>query len=157
MRITTKGRYALRATLALAEMSKNGENISINSLSEAEDISPVFLEQIFFKLRKAGIVKSVRGPGGGFSFALPLEAISVREIFFAAGEELDVLSCDRKTEDCKRESDCICHKLITSATDLINKYFGEVTLQMLLVNEGFRPKDKSSKTLHDTIMDNQES
>ena len=143
MRITTKGRYALRATLALAEMSKNGENISINSLSEAEDISSVFLEQIFFKLKKAGIVKSVRGPGGGFSFARSPESISVREILYSAGEELDVLPCDRHNTDCDRMSECICHKILTSATDLVNNYFNDVTLQMLLLNPEFRPEKKN--------------
>ena len=145
MRITVKGRYALRAALALAEMSKNGKTISINTLSQAEDISSVFLEQIFFKLKKAKIVRSVRGPGGGFAFARSLDSISVREIFFAAGEELDVLPCDRSLEDCDRISGCICHKLITSATDLINKYFSEVTLKMLLVNKEFRPVTKEKR------------
>jgi Rrf2 family iron-sulfur cluster assembly transcriptional regulator len=104
MRITTKGRYALRAALALAEMSKNGEMISISNLSDAEGISSVFLEQIFFKLKKAGIVKSVRGPGGGFSFARPPETISVLEVLYSDGEELEVLPCDRQAGDCERIS-----------------------------------------------------
>ena len=142
MRITTKGRYALRATLALARMSKNGEMISINSLSEAEDISSVFLEQIFFKLRKAGIVKSVRGPGGGFSFARPLESITVRDVLYNAGEEMDVLPCDRHFSDCERINECISHKVITSATDAINKYFNDITLQMLLVNKEYQPETR---------------
>ena len=133
MRITTKGRYALRAALALANMSKNGEMVSINALSEEENISPVFLEQIFFKLKKAGIVKSVQGPKGGFSFALPPESVSVRDIFYAAGEEMDVLPCDRKFDDCERLSDCICHKVLVSATDMVNSYFSGLTLKMLLL------------------------
>jgi Rrf2 family iron-sulfur cluster assembly transcriptional regulator len=146
MRITTKGRYALRAALALAEMSKNGEMISINSLSDAEGISSVFLEQIFFKLKKAGIVKSVRGPGGGFSFARPPETISVREVLYHAGEELDVLPCDRSSGDCERMSDCICHRMLTRVTNMVNGYFNGVTLQTLLVNPEFRPgkPDESS-------------
>jgi Rrf2 family iron-sulfur cluster assembly transcriptional regulator len=146
MRITTKGRYALRAALALAEMSKNGEMISINSLSDAEDISAVFLEQIFFKLKKAGIVKSVRGPGGGFSFARPPETISVREILYSAGEELDVLPCDRHNGNCERMSDCICHKMLTSVSGLVNGYLNGVTLQMLLVNPEFKPGKKPDKS-----------
>ena len=137
MRITTKGRYALRAVIALAEMSKDGKMISIKTLSETENISRVFLEQIFFKLRKAGIVKSVRGPGGGFSFTGPLESISVRQVFLAASEELEVLPCDRSSNDCDKISDCRCHKLITSATGLLNKYFNSVNLKMLLSNKEF--------------------
>jgi Rrf2 family iron-sulfur cluster assembly transcriptional regulator len=145
MRITTKGRYALRAALALAEMSKNGEMVSINCLSDAEDISSVFLEQIFFKLKKAGIVKSVRGPGGGFSFARPPDTISVKELLYSAGEELDVLPCDRSNTDCERMSECICHRMLTSTANMVNEYFSGVTLQMLLVNPEFRPRpDESS-------------
>ena len=88
MRITTRGRYALRASLAMAKLSKNNEPVSINTLSEQEGISSVFLEQIFFKLRKAGIVSSIRGPGGGFCFALSLDKLTVKEIFNAVGEEI---------------------------------------------------------------------
>ena len=140
MRITTKGRYALRAIIALARIGKGGEMVSINSLSEAEDISSVFLEQIFFKLKKAGIVQSARGPGGGFTFARFPGEISVREILDAAGEELELLPCDRSKGECERESECIAHKLFEAVTDRANNYLSEVTLQMLLENEEFRPK-----------------
>jgi Rrf2 family iron-sulfur cluster assembly transcriptional regulator len=146
MRVTTKGRYALRAVLALAEMGKNGEMVSINSLSDAEGISSVFLEQIFFKLKKAGIVKSVRGPGGGFTFARPPETISVREVLYSAGEELDVLPCDRSNEDCEKMSECICHKMLSSATGLVNGYFDGITLKMLLVNKEFKPGKKPDES-----------
>ena len=94
MRITLKGRYALRAALALAEMGKNGDMVSISSLSEAEDISSIFLEQIFFKLKKAKIVTSIRGPGGGFSFNRPLNSLTVKEILDAAGEEMSYKFCN---------------------------------------------------------------
>lgn len=80
MRITTKGRYALRAVLALARVSKEGKPVSIKSISEREDISAEFLEQIFFKLRKADVIRSVRGPGGGFFFARPLDDITLLDI-----------------------------------------------------------------------------
>ena len=142
MRMTTKGRYALRATIALAQMGKSGEMVSINSLSEAEDISSVFLEQIFFKLKKAGIVNSVRGPGGGFAFARPPDSLSIREILDAAGEELDVLPCDRSEAECDRQSDCISHQVLLSVTDKVNRYLDSLTLQMVLENEEFKPSEK---------------
>ncbi|MCL2044081.1 MAG: Rrf2 family transcriptional regulator [Treponema sp.] len=139
MRITTKGRYALRATLALAQMGKDDENISINELSEAEDISSMFLEQIFFKLRKAGIVQSVRGPGGGFSFARPIDSITVREIFDAAGEEMTVLPCDRSINECERQSECISHQVFDSVAGMVSTYLESLTLKTVLENEEFNP------------------
>jgi len=140
VRMTTKGRYALRATIALAKLSEDGKMVSINTLSEEEDISSLFLEQIFFKLKKAGIVKSIRGPGGGFLFDRPLDSINIREVLDAAGEELTVMPCDRQSFGCERMSDCIAHKVIISVTDKINEYFESITLQMLLDNPEWQSK-----------------
>ena len=137
MRMTTKGRYALRATIALAQMGKDGELVSIGTLSEAEGISSVFLEQIFFKLKKAGIVRSVRGPAGGFTFDRPLDSLSVKEILDAAGEELTVLPCDRRETKCDRLSECIAHQVLTRATDLANDFFSNVTLKTVLESKEF--------------------
>jgi Rrf2 family transcriptional regulator, iron-sulfur cluster assembly transcription factor len=107
VRITTKGRYALRAVLALAQASSEDRPLSIKSLSEQEEISAEFLEQIFFRLRKAGVIRSVRGPGGGFFFSRPLEKITLMEIIDASGEGLGIspCACGKKTP-CKRVNDC---------------------------------------------------
>jgi len=139
MRITLKGRYALRAVLALAEMGKNGEMVSINSLSEAEDISSIFLEQIFFKLKKAHIVKSVRGPGGGFAFDRPLDSITVQEILDAAGEELSMKFCEKNVEDCDRMTECISHKVFASVSDKVDEYLRSITLKKILESKEFKP------------------
>ena len=136
MRITTRGRYALRASLALAKMGKNGEPVSISSLSEQEDISSVFLEQIFFKLRKAGIVTSIRGPGGGFRFAQPLEKLTVRQILDAAGENLEHTLCDKRLEQCDRIGDCMSHHVLLDVTKLINKHLDGITLASILEKYG---------------------
>jgi len=138
MRITLKGRYALRAVLALAEMGKNGEMVSINSLSEAEDISSIFLEQIFFKLKKAKIVKSVRGPGGGFAFDRPLDSITVQEILNAAGEELSMKFCEKNVRHCVRQSECISHKVFASVSDKIDEYLRSLTLKKILESKEFK-------------------
>ena len=134
MRITTRGRYALRASLALAKMEKDGGPVSINNLSEQENISSVFLEQIFFKLRKAGLVSSVRGPGGGFSFAQPLDKLTVKQILDASGEELDIIFCDKHVEDCKRLGECMSHQIWNDVSKLVNSYFSKITLASILEN-----------------------
>ncbi|MDR1410972.1 MAG: Rrf2 family transcriptional regulator [Spirochaetaceae bacterium] len=138
MRITTRGRYALRASLALAILGKNGAPVSINSLSEKEEISSVFLEQIFFKLRKAGIVASVRGPGGGFCFARPLENLTVKEILDAAGEDLNLIACDKQIKNCEHIGSCLAHSVWTDVTQIVNNYFKSKTLSSLLEREPAR-------------------
>jgi Rrf2 family iron-sulfur cluster assembly transcriptional regulator len=108
MRITTKGRYALRAVLALAVESQDGKPVSIKTIAEREDISAEFLEQIFFKLRRAGVIRSVRGPGGGFYFARPLASISLLDVLEASGEGFGISPCAcGKNSACDRSSDCI--------------------------------------------------
>ena len=132
MRITTRGRYALRASLALAVLEKNGWPVSVNTLSERENISSVFLEQIFFKLRKAGIVSSTRGPGGGFCFAQPLSEITVKQIIDAAGENLELTFCDKRIEECERIGECMAHNVWCDVTNMVNNYFESITLASIL-------------------------
>jgi Rrf2 family iron-sulfur cluster assembly transcriptional regulator len=113
-------------------MGKDGALVSISNLSEAENISSVFLEQIFFKLKKAGIVKSVRGPGGGFCFAHPLDKLTVREIMDAAGEELSAGNCDKHNDNCPRSSNCISHQVWLKVAELVNDYLESLTIENLL-------------------------
>jgi Rrf2 family iron-sulfur cluster assembly transcriptional regulator len=132
MRITTRGRYALRASLALAKLGKDGSPVSIGALSEHEDISSVFLEQIFFKLRKAGIVSSIRGPGGGFCFAQKTEKLTVKQILDAAGEDLDITFCDKHRENCPKIGECMCHQVWVDVNELVKKYFANITIASIV-------------------------
>jgi len=97
------------------------------------------LEQIFFKLKKAQIVKSVRGPGGGFSFDRPLDSLTVGEILSAAGEDLSLRLCDRSAANCERMSECRSHKVFASVSDKINNYLNSVTLKQVLECGEFQP------------------
>lgn len=136
MRITTRGRYALRASLALAKLHDAGTPVSINQLSEEAQISSVFLEQIFFNLRKAGIVSSVRGPGGGFRFALPPDNIPLKQILQAAGEELDVTDCDKNAKACNiTVQKCSAHSVWQDITDLLDSYLSKTTLADVMKRE----------------------
>jgi Rrf2 family iron-sulfur cluster assembly transcriptional regulator len=112
MRITTKGRYALRAVLALARNSTDGTPVSIKTISEQESISPEFLEQIFFRLRKAGVIGSMRGPGGGFYFTHPLDEITLESILEHSGEGFGIAPCAcGKASECKKQATCAAGKI----------------------------------------------
>ncbi|GAB6277746.1 MAG: Rrf2 family transcriptional regulator [Rectinema sp.] len=93
MRMTTRGLYALKATLTLAKLSTEQKRVSLQRIAQIEGLSPEFLQQIFYKLRKAGIVKAFRGPGGGFSLNKKPEEISAYDILFAVGETLEIVPC----------------------------------------------------------------
>ncbi|MDR0376405.1 MAG: Rrf2 family transcriptional regulator [Spirochaetaceae bacterium] len=153
MRITNRGRYALRASLAMAMLGKDGGPVSISSLSERENISSVFLEQIFFKLRKAGIVSSVRGPGGGFCFARPLERLTVKDILDAAGEDLTLTLCDKRKnkEECDRIGYCLSHAVWQNVTDLVNNYFKSITLASILERDSFNRDNFESSVIVNEI------
>jgi Rrf2 family iron-sulfur cluster assembly transcriptional regulator len=116
----------------LAKLSKEGKAVSINVLAEAENISCVFLEQIFFNLRKAGIVSSVRGPRGGFCFTRPLEQLTVKEILEAAGEEIEPSNCDRSLESCDRVDSCLSHQVWVDVAGMVNAYLEGLTLAAIL-------------------------
>jgi len=132
MRITTKGRYALRAmaNLALAEDKKPK---AIKTIAAEEQISPEFLEQIFFKLKKASIIESVRGPGGGFMITRNPDQITIKDIFIAVEEGLDLTPCTSCNEDdsfeCAKMDTCLVHDVWRNASDHINSYFGGISLE----------------------------
>lgn len=129
MRITTKGRYAVRAIVQLA-MQGNEKPVSIRKISEIENISAEFLEQIFFKLRKGGIINSVRGPGGGFKLNRKEEEITIAEIFDAVGEGLILTPCvEDSTQPCERFSECIVNQLWNNSYLHFRGYFEKTTLK----------------------------
>ena len=91
MKLSTKGRYAMIALVDLAIEGKNGL-VSLSEIADRQDISLNYLEQLFLKLRRAGIVSSVRGPGGGYKLAKATDAIRVSEILSAVDEDMNALS-----------------------------------------------------------------
>jgi len=91
MKMSTKGRYAVMAMIDIAVHS-DGNPVSLAEIAERQDISQEYLEQLFGKLRKAKLVESARGPGGGYRLARPVEQIRVSEILAAVDETMDALS-----------------------------------------------------------------
>ena len=135
MRITTKGRYAIKAITNLAITAMNKPK-SIKAIAQDEEISAEFLEQIFFKLKKAGIIDSTRGPGGGFKLNGDPNTITVKDIFIAVDEGLDLTPCTTCNEKdgglCERTDICIVHDVWKDASTQINDYFHNITLQTIM-------------------------
>jgi Rrf2 family transcriptional regulator, iron-sulfur cluster assembly transcription factor len=134
MRVTTKGRYAVRAVLNLA-VSGGSAPIPIRKIAAEEGISPEFLEQIFFRLKKTGIIRSVRGPGGGFLLDRRPDQVSIREIFEAVGEGLDLTPCTACADDasdCERQDICKVFLLWNAVSAKINGYLSGLTIDNII-------------------------
>ncbi len=140
MRVTTKGRYALRALLNLAR-SYQTRPIPIKQIAEEEDISPEFLEQIFFRLKKAGIIASVRGPGGGFVLKQKLDEVSVKDLFEAVGEGLSITPCtscygeEESEQACTRQPNCAAYTVWKDASEHIVDYFEKLKLRDIVTRK----------------------
>ena len=137
MRITTKGRYALRAitNLALAAEATPGKPKAIKNIAAEEEISPEFLEQIFFKMKKAGIIESIRGPGGGFTLTKNPGDVNVKDIFLAVDEGLDLTPCTTCGEaTCAKVDTCLVHDVWREASEHINRFFESMSLKKIMEN-----------------------
>lgn len=130
MNLTTKGRYAVMAMVDLA-MHGKGSPITLAEIAERQDITLNYLEQIFMKLRKSGLVQSVRGPGGGYVLASQVEAISIAQIVLAVDESINMTRCNIHAggEGClKKNAKCITHNLWEGLTRQIYNYLHSVSL-----------------------------
>ena len=129
MILSTKGRYAV---MALVELARHGGDapVSLSTLAEAQEIPLAYLEQIFARLRKAELVKSVRGPGGGYKLAREAEAISVAEVMLAADEAIKMTRCEPGKAGCMApNSRCLTHDLWEGLGQQIHGYLTGVSLE----------------------------
>jgi Rrf2 family iron-sulfur cluster assembly transcriptional regulator len=133
MRITTKGRYGLRAVVSLAG-AQDGKPLAISKIAKEEGVSAEFLEQIFFRLKKSGMIRSHRGPHGGFVLGRPPDKITVNEILAAVDERIAPAPCaDQEGDhDCERSPDCPAHAMWNELSDIIAGYLQHVTVQDLM-------------------------
>ncbi|WP_047550642.1 Rrf2 family transcriptional regulator [Methylotenera sp. G11] len=138
MRLTTKGRFAVTAMLDLAinetQDALDNKPVTLAAISERQDISLSYLEQLFSKLRRQGLVKSVRGPGGGYNLAKAYTDISVSEIINAVDEQIDATQCGGN-ENCKDEGRCMTHDLWTALNSKILEYLAGVTLADMVASQ----------------------
>lgn len=135
MRLTTKGRFAVTAMIDLA-MNQDKGPVSLSAISERQEISLSYLEQLFGKLRRRSIVESVRGPGGGYHLADALDQITVADIVKAVDEPLDATQCGGK-ENCHSEHHpagrrCMTHELWSTLNEKMVEYLDSVSLQDLV-------------------------
>ena len=130
MRLTTKGRFAVTAMLDLALYGCE-KPVSLNAISGRQNISLSYLEQLFGKLRRAGLVESVRGPGGGYLLSRQPSSINIAEIIHAAEDKLDATRCGGQT-NCHKGAPCLTHDLWESLNQTIQGYLNSVSLQDVL-------------------------
>lgn len=130
MRLTTKGRYAVTALLDLAYQGDDAI-VPLSEISERQSISVSYLEQLFSKMRKRGLVSSVRGASGGYRLAKPADAISVHEIIDAVDETIKATRCGGKG-DCQNGEMCLTHDLWSDLSQKIEQYLVTVKLASLL-------------------------
>jgi Rrf2 family iron-sulfur cluster assembly transcriptional regulator len=130
MKLTSKGRYAVTAMIDIALNQQHGP-ITLSLISERQGISLSYLEQLFAKLKKADLVASARGPGGGYRLSRPADEISISEIIHAVDEVIDARKCGGKA-NCHGGDQCLSHELWSDLSVLIDSFLGNITLQSLL-------------------------
>ncbi len=130
MRLTTKGRYAVTAMLDLALHANSGP-VSLADISKRQEISLSYLEQLFAKLRQNALVRSVRGPGGGYRLNRDAHDVFVAEIVDAVNESIDATSCGGKG-DCQQGEVCLTHYLWADLSQQIHKFLSGISLGSLV-------------------------
>jgi Rrf2 family iron-sulfur cluster assembly transcriptional regulator len=149
MRLTTKGRYAVTAMLDLALNHDQGP-IRLAGISDRQGISLSYLEQLFALLRRQELVKSVRGPGGGYHLGRHASTISVAEVIAAVNEDTDTTRC-RGAGDCQDGETCLTHHLWQDLSNQVHEFLQNISLGDLVKRQDIRrvsqQQQKRSKDL----------
>ncbi|MEG3765707.1 Fe-S cluster assembly transcriptional regulator IscR [Alteromonas sp. 14N.309.X.WAT.G.H12] len=153
MKLTSKGRYAVTAMLDVALHSTQGP-VPLADISERQEISLSYLEQLFSRLRKEQLVDSVRGPGGGYLLGRDATDIAVGEVIRAVDESVDATRC-QGLADCQGGERCLTHSLWQDLSDRISIFLNSITLGELMaqreVQEVSGRQDKQVATGLDDI------
>lgn len=129
MRLSTKGRYAVMAMADLGCYADSGRPVTLADIAERQEISLSYLEQLFGKLRKKGLVRSVRGPGGGYMLARSVEQIRVSDIIQAVDEPIQTTRCiPGSLAGCHNKGRCLTHDLWVGLGNQIYLYLSSVSL-----------------------------
>lgn len=144
MRLTTKGRYAVTAMLDLA-INQNTGPIRLAAISSRQGISLSYLEQLFAHLRRCGLVKSVRGPGGGYQLRRDAGAISIAEVIAAVNEDTDATRCGG-AGDCQEGDTCLTHHLWMDLSDRIRDFLQDISLGDLVHRNEIREISRAQQS-----------
>jgi Rrf2 family iron-sulfur cluster assembly transcriptional regulator len=136
MRLSTKGRYAVTAMIDLALHDREGP-VTLAEISKCQDISLSYLEQLFAKLRRGGLVEGVRGPGGGYRLSRPSNSITVADIVCAVDENVDATRCGGR-QNCQGGRRCLTHELWSDLSRQIHEFLQGITLAQFLERETVR-------------------
>ena len=137
MRLTAKGRYAVTAMLDLVVHQREKKPVALADISRRQDISLAYLEQLFAKLRKNGLVLSFKGPGGGYSLARSPQNLFVSEIVDSVDENVDATKCSGKG-NCQHGEMCLTHELWSDLSHQIREYLSRIDLASLTNKGHFR-------------------
>lgn len=146
MRLTTKGRFAVTAMIDLGLHYINGP-VTLAGISARQKISLSYLEQLFGKLRRHKLVRSVRGPGGGYCIARETKKITVADIIYAVDEPLDATQCSGR-ENCQGEHRCMTHDLWSNLNRRMVDYLDSVSLQDLVEQQQQREKEGTAAPIN---------
>jgi Rrf2 family iron-sulfur cluster assembly transcriptional regulator len=137
MELSTKGRYAVMAMVQLAGSAAGGAPVSLAEIAAGQCLSQCYLEQLFGKLRRAGLVCSARGPGGGYRLARPAGEVTIAEIMLAVDEPLRATRCEPGSGGCLNGAPCRTHDLWDALGRQIRRFLDGVTLEDVVANRAF--------------------
>jgi len=149
MKLSTKGRYAVTAMMDLAIHDYEGP-VTLADISNCQGISLSYLEQLFAKLRKHGLVEGVRGPGGGYRLGKPASQISIAEIIMAVDESIDATRC-KGNEDCHGGDKCLTHQLWADLSKRLYSFLDDLTLASFINRPEIRAVARRQDTLASRI------
>ena len=147
MQLTTKGRYAVTAMLDLAS-NGSARPVTLDMISQRQNISLSYLEQLFAKLRKASLVKSIRGPGGGYLLNVSAENVTLTQIIEAVDENIDLRRC-HGLKNCLRGKQCLSHHLWCEVSDQIRDFLSTRNLQQVI--DDYNANETANETAKETV------
>lgn len=149
MKLTSKGRYAVTAMLDVTIHAASGP-VSLADISERQAISLSYLEQLFSKLRKNGLVISIRGPGGGYRLGRCSAEIAVADVISAVNESVDATKCQGKG-NCQGGEQCLTHSLWEGLSSQIEEFLQNITLAELVTKNDVKTVSKRQDDIHISV------